>query len=107
MNSAYRAARSKLARYNPSTCHPSKNNQCSAAYFLSMNFRDRWAEWTDCIEPSFDRAARYAEFMPDAATIAQNVIVGRGDWEQQLAANKQAFLMRLCSGRRSRVYTVA
>ena len=32
------------------------------------------------------------EFMPDAQTVAQGVVVGNSDWAQQLAANKQAFI---------------
>jgi len=34
----------------------------------------------------------FAEFMPDAATVAQNVVVNNGDWAGQLATNKQAFI---------------
>jgi hypothetical protein len=30
--------------------------------------------------------------MPDAGTIAQNLVVGRTDWQQQLATNKAAFI---------------
>jgi hypothetical protein len=30
--------------------------------------------------------------MPDTASIAENVIVGRGDWQQQLTTNKAAFI---------------
>jgi len=34
----------------------------------------------------------YAEFTPDTAAVAHDVVVGRGDWPAQLEANKQAFL---------------
>ena len=41
---------------------------------------------------SFGRPPLYGEFIPDTGTIARDVIVGRAGWEQQLAANKQAFI---------------
>ncbi|MCA1607659.1 MAG: DUF4214 domain-containing protein, partial [Acidobacteria bacterium] len=41
---------------------------------------------------SYGRAPLYAEFIPDTRAVAQNVIVGREDWMQRLAANKRAFL---------------
>jgi hypothetical protein len=42
--------------------------------------------WMDCIGPS------YAEFIPDTASVARDVVVGADDWQQRLATNKQAFL---------------
>jgi hypothetical protein len=42
---------------------------------------------------SYGRRPQFAEFMPDAATVGQGVIVGaEGDWAGQLNANKQAFI---------------
>jgi Domain of unknown function (DUF4214) len=35
--------------------------------------------------------------MPDTAALSQNVVVGRGDWEGQLTANKRAFLQSFVS----------
>ena len=40
---------------------------------------------------SYGRRPLYAEFMPDTATVAQNVIVGQPNWRGTLDANKQAF----------------
>ena len=41
---------------------------------------------------SFGRAPKYAEFVPDSSAVSQNVVVGRADWEGQLAANTRAFI---------------
>ena len=41
---------------------------------------------------SYGRRPLYAEFMPDSGTIAQNIVVGNGDWAGRLEANKQAFI---------------
>jgi hypothetical protein len=41
---------------------------------------------------SYGRRALYAEFMPDTALVAHEVVVGQGDWAQQLEANKQSFV---------------
>jgi predicted outer membrane repeat protein len=64
----------------------------SAAYFLSIEFQETGGLVDGLYRASFDRAPQYAEFMPDAAAIAKDIVVGRTGWEQQLAANKQAFL---------------
>ncbi len=73
-------------------CVEAKRINVSAAYFLSIEFQETGGLVDGLYRISFARAPRYAEFEPDAATIGQNVIVGRGDWSQQLATNKQAFL---------------
>jgi hypothetical protein len=41
---------------------------------------------------SYGRAPLYAEFMPDSRTIANHIIVGVGNWQGDLEANKQAFI---------------
>jgi hypothetical protein len=69
-----------------------KRINVSAAYFLSIEFQETGGLVDGLYRASFDRAPRYAEFMPDSATIGQNVIVGRSGWEQQLSTNRQAFL---------------
>src|ERR1043166_6292163 len=64
----------------------------SAAYFLSIEFRETGALVDGMYRASYGRAPRFAEFMPDSSTIASGVVVGRADWAQHLAANKQAFI---------------
>jgi hypothetical protein len=41
---------------------------------------------------SCQRRPFYSEFGPDTQTVGQHVIVGRAGWQQQLEANKQAFV---------------
>jgi hypothetical protein len=73
-------------------CVEVKRINVSAAYFLSIEFQATGGLVDGLYRASFDRAPRYGEFMPDTAQLAQNVIVGRGDWAQQLDANRAAFL---------------
>jgi hypothetical protein len=41
---------------------------------------------------SYGRRPLFAEFMPDRAMVARNVIVGQANWRAILDANKQAFV---------------
>ncbi len=73
-------------------CIEAKRVNVSAAYFLSIEFQRTGGLVDGLYRASFGRAPRYAEFTPDTAAMANNIIVGRGDWEGQLLANKQAFV---------------
>ena len=73
-------------------CVERRTINVSAAYFLSIEFQQSGGLVDGLYRASFGRRSHYAEFMPDAAIVAQNVVVGDGDWAGQLAANKQAFL---------------
>jgi hypothetical protein len=64
----------------------------SAAYFLSIEFQQTGGLVDALYRASFARRPHFAEFMPDAAVVGQNLIVGDGDWVGRLAANKQAFI---------------
>jgi hypothetical protein len=64
----------------------------SAAYFLSIEFQETGGLVDSLYRASYGRRPLFAEFMPDTALMARAEIVGRADWEQQLAANKEAFL---------------
>ncbi|HWN10684.1 MAG TPA: DUF4214 domain-containing protein [Pyrinomonadaceae bacterium] len=64
----------------------------SAAYFLSIEFQRTSGLVDGIYRASFGRAPKYAEFMPDTAVVARDVVVGRGDWEGRLAANKRQFV---------------
>ena len=64
----------------------------SAAFFMSIEFQETGGLVYGLYRTSFDRAPQYAEFNPDTATIARDVVVGRAGWEQQLASNRQAFV---------------
>ncbi|HEV7745972.1 MAG TPA: DUF4214 domain-containing protein [Pyrinomonadaceae bacterium] len=75
-----------------SACVERRRINVSAAYFLSIEFQQTGGLVDRLYRASYRRRPLYIEFMPDTATIARNVIVGRGDWQQQLAANKAAFI---------------
>jgi hypothetical protein len=73
-------------------CVERRTINVSAAYFLSIEFQQTGGLVDGLYRASYGRAPRYAEFMPDTATVARGVVVGSGDWAQLLAANKQAFV---------------
>jgi hypothetical protein len=73
-------------------CRERRTINVSAAYFLSIEFQQTGGLVDGLYRASYGRAPRYAEFMPDTATIARDVVVGRASWAQTLEANKQAFV---------------
>ena len=73
-------------------CAERRTINVSAAYFLSIEFQETGGLVDGLYRASYGRRPTYVEFMPDTATVARNVIVGRADWAQQLEANKQAFV---------------
>jgi len=74
------------------TCRERRTINVSAAYFLSIEFQQTGGLVDGLYRASFNRRPTYGEFMPDAAIVAHDVIVGRADWAQILEANKQAFV---------------
>jgi hypothetical protein len=73
-------------------CIERRTINVSAAYFLSIEFQQTGGLVDGLYRASYGRAPRYAEFMPDTAIVARDVIVGRAAWAQQLEANKEAFI---------------
>lgn len=73
-------------------CIENKRINVSAAYFLSIEFQATGGVVDSLYRVSYGRRPSYGEFMPDRQAIAQNIIVGVGDWPQQMLANKQAFV---------------
>jgi hypothetical protein len=73
-------------------CSERRRINVSAAYFLSIEFQQTGGLVDGLYRASYGVRPQFAEFMPDIATIARDVVVGRTGWEQLLAANKQAFL---------------
>jgi hypothetical protein len=73
-------------------CLERRRINVSAAYFLSIEFQQTGGLVDGLYRASYGRRPFYGEFMPDAGVVAQNVIVGRANWAQQLEANKQAFV---------------
>jgi hypothetical protein len=74
-------------------CIERRTINVSAAYFLSIEFQQTGGLVDGLYRASYGRAPRYAEFMPDTATVAHGVVVGtNGIWAQTLEENKQAFI---------------
>jgi hypothetical protein len=77
---------------NDATCLELRRINVSAAYFLSIEFQQTGGLVDGLYRASYGRRPLFDEFMPDTGIVARDVIVGRGDWSQQLAANKLAFV---------------
>jgi hypothetical protein len=75
-----------------SRCIERRTINVSAAYFLSIEFQQTGGVVDSLYRASYGRRPLFAEFMTDAQTVGQGVIVGSANWAQQLAANKQAFI---------------
>lgn len=73
-------------------CLERKTINVSAAYFLSIEFQQTGGLVDGLYRASYGRRPLYAEFTPDAQTVARNVEVGTTDWAQTLEANKHAFI---------------
>jgi len=73
-------------------CVERRTINVSAAYFVSIEFQQSGGLVDGLYRASYGRRPLYAEFVPDAAVVARDVIVGRDDWAQQLANNKEAFV---------------
>src|SRR4029453_2499342 len=73
-------------------CVERRTINVSAAYFLSIEFAGTGRFVDGLYRASYGRRANFAEFMPDAATVGQGVVVGTNpNWEAVLLANKEAF----------------
>jgi hypothetical protein len=77
---------------NDFNCVERRTINVSAAYFLSIEFRETGGLVDSLYHASYGRAPLFSEFMPDRATIARDVIVNQTGWQEQLASNKQEFL---------------
>lgn len=73
-------------------CLDRRRVNVSAAYFLSIEFQQTGGLVNVLYRTSFQRRPFYSEFVPDAATVGLNLIVGKPGWENLLEANKQAFV---------------
>ncbi|HEX8475202.1 MAG TPA: hypothetical protein VF666_14325 [Pyrinomonadaceae bacterium] len=73
-------------------CIEEKRINTSAAFFLSIEFKETGFLVHRLQRVSFGTLPRYAEFMPQVRQIGNGVIVNVGNWQQQLESNTQAFL---------------
>jgi len=72
----------------------------SAAFFLSIEFQETgylvyrlYKSAYGNISASAPVPVTFGEFLPDTQQIGQGVVVGVGNWQAQLEANKQAFAL--------------
>jgi subtilisin-like proprotein convertase family protein len=72
-------------------CRERRTINVSAAYFLSIEFQHTGILVDSLYRASYGRRPLFAEFMPDTRTVANNIIVGVGNWQGDLEASKQAF----------------
>ena len=100
-------------------CRAVKRIDTSAAFFLSIEFQGTGylveriykASYGDVTGSStFPNAhqlsvpiVRFSDFLPDTQEIGRGVVVGQGNWQQQLENNKQAFTLEFVQ--RSRFIT--
>jgi hypothetical protein len=88
---------------NVAACLEVKRINTSAAYFLSIEFRETGFEVYRMYQaaygdiPGAPVPIRFNEFLPDTREIGQGVIVNQIGWEQKLAENKQAFASEFVS----------
>jgi hypothetical protein len=81
-------------------CREVKRINVSAAFFLSIEFQEtgylvyRMYKAAFGNPPGRPVPVRFQQFFPDTQEIARGVVVGVGNWQQQLEANKQAFALR-------------
>jgi hypothetical protein len=73
-------------------CRERRTINVSAAYFLSIEFMNTGGLVDGLYRASYNRRPQYAEFMPDTAVVARNVVVGEAGWPETLNSNKQAFV---------------
>jgi hypothetical protein len=73
-------------------CSERRSINVSAAYFLSIEFQQTGGLVDGLYRASYNRRPSYHEFLPDAAALTRDVVVGRANWAEKLEANKQAFV---------------
>jgi uncharacterized repeat protein (TIGR01451 family) len=81
-------------------CREAKRVDTSAAFFLSIEFRDSgyfvYRAFTAAFGPTRVGSTvplTFQEFLPDTQQIGRGIIVGQGNWQQQIDANKQAYVL--------------
>ncbi len=72
-------------------CREVKRVNVSAAFFLSIEFQETGYLVYRLYWMSLGREPRYAEFIRDTQEIGRGIVVGQGDWQARLAANRQSF----------------
>jgi hypothetical protein len=73
-------------------CNQVRRVNVSAAFFLSIEFKETGYYVYRLYKSSYGRFPTMAEFMPDTIAISRGVIVGTDGWTESLTANKQQFV---------------
>jgi hypothetical protein len=92
-------------------CRDAKRVNVSAAFFLSIEFQETGylvermykSAYGDSASPNVSipvPVIRLDEFLNDTQTIGQGVVVGQGNWQQQLKNNQNAFALEFVSRQR-------
>jgi hypothetical protein len=74
------------------TCVDRRRENGSAAFFLSIEFRETGGLVDGLYRAGYGVSPQYSAFMPDARTVGLGVRVGDDDWQAKLEANKAAFV---------------
>ncbi|MBV8859046.1 MAG: SBBP repeat-containing protein [Acidobacteria bacterium] len=72
-------------------CREVKRVNVSAAFFLSIEFQETGFLVERLYKLAFEAAVPYRSFVKDARALGEGVVVGRGQWQTLLAANRRAF----------------
>ncbi len=78
-------------------CRDVKRENVSAAFFLSIEFQNTGYLVHRLYRSAFGRVPTYLEFMRETREAASGVVVGKPDWEAQLALAKQAYAARFAA----------
>src|SRR4029077_8973718 len=82
-------------------CRAVKRINVSAAFFLSIEFQNTGyfvermykAGFGDIAPPTVPVPVRFTNFLTDSQEIRGNIIVGQGNWQQQIDDAKRAFAL--------------
>ncbi|HEV2761704.1 MAG TPA: DUF4394 domain-containing protein, partial [Pyrinomonadaceae bacterium] len=74
-------------------CRTFKRAETSAAFFLSIEFQETGYLVYRFHETAYNRgpSLTFFDFLRDTSRVSEGVVVGQGDWQARLAANKQAY----------------
>jgi hypothetical protein len=73
-------------------CIGRRRENVSAAYFLSIEFRQTGGLVDGMYRAAYGARPNFAQFMPDTRTVGLDVVVGREGWQAKLQANTEAFV---------------
>jgi hypothetical protein len=72
-------------------CREVKRINVSAAFFLSIEFQETGFLVERIHKLAFDAMVTYRSFVKEARELGVGVVVGQGNWRQQLDANRRAY----------------